>query len=111
MLNSKALGELHRHFEGEIHLPEDFCDPLCRLASHNPTMQKRPAVIARCRHSGDIAVAIKTAREHGLDVAVRSGGHDVMGASMCDGGMLIDTALMKAIDIDAGSLRASVGAG
>src|SRR5262245_11075179 len=53
-----------------------------RTASFSPTTDNHPALIARCATREDVAVAIEYARESGLDVAIRSGGHDVLGASV-----------------------------
>ena len=67
---------------------------------HNGLIDKRPALIARCRGMADIADAVKLARDHGLEVAVRGGGHNVAGRSTIDGGVMIDLSLMKGIHVD-----------
>ena len=66
----------------------------------------------RCAAREDAAKAISYAREIGLDVAVRSGGHDLLGGSVCDG-MVIDLSRMKAIRMnrDAGTVRVEAGVG
>jgi FAD/FMN-containing dehydrogenase len=82
-----------------------------KVASVNPRTNKRPASIARCRTAGDVEHALSTAREQQLAIAVRSGGHDVLGASVCDGGLLIDLGAMKDIVLDPARQTVSVGAG
>jgi FAD/FMN-containing dehydrogenase len=67
-------------------------------------------LIACCATREDVAVAIEYARESGLDVAIRSGGHDVLGASVCDGAV-IDLSPLKQIQIDAAKRTARVQAG
>ena len=67
---------------------------------HNGLIDKRPALIARCRGVADIVDALKAARDRGLEVAVRGGGHNVAGRSTTDGGLMVDLSLMKGIHVD-----------
>lgn len=67
---------------------------------HNGLVDKRPALIARCRGVADIADAVNLAREQNLEVAVRGGGHNVAGRATVDGGVMIDLSLMKGIHVD-----------
>jgi len=64
-------------------------------------IDRRPAVIARVADDADVARVIAIARETGLELAVRSGGHSIPGYSVSDGGIVLDLADMRAIDIDA----------
>jgi FAD/FMN-containing dehydrogenase len=68
---------------------------------HNGLIDKRPALIARCRGADDIAAAIGFAREHGLEISVRGGGHNVAGRAITDGGVTIDLSPMKKVEVDA----------
>ena len=77
----------------------------------NPNTDKYPAVIAKCSSEDDIAVCLKFAAANGLDVAVRSGGHDFLGASTCDGGILIDTRPMASCQLSVSGATVVVGAG
>ena len=52
---------------------------------HNGMIDRRPAVIARCRGVGDVHAAVRLAREHQLEIAVRGGGHNVAGNAVCEG--------------------------
>ena len=67
---------------------------------HNARIDKRPGLIARCRGVADVVEAVNFARDQGLEVAVRGGGHNVMGCSTIDGGMLIDLSQMTAVHVD-----------
>jgi FAD/FMN-containing dehydrogenase len=67
---------------------------------HNGLIDKRPALIARCRGVADIADAVKLARTTNLEVAVRGGGHNVAGRATIDDGLMIDLLPMKGIHVD-----------
>ena len=69
-------------------------------AIHNGLVDQRPAVIVRCRSADDVVAALALARDAGLEVSVRGGGHNVAGRAVADGGVMIDLAEMKAIAVD-----------
>src|SRR3954451_23807027 len=94
-----AVEELRADFAGDVILPDDSGYDEARKV-FNGMIDKRPAVIARCARTEDVVAAVNLAREQGLVVAVRSGGHSVAGMSICDDGILIDLGGMKGIDID-----------
>ena len=77
----------------------------------NGLIDKRPALIVRCRGAADIADAIAFARAAGLEISVRGGGHNPAGRAVTDGGVMIDLAEMKGIHVDsrARTLRAQGG--
>jgi FAD/FMN-containing dehydrogenase len=77
----------------------------------NGAIDRKPALIARCAGADDVVAAVRFAREQGLLVSVRGGGHSVAGHSVCDDGLLIDLSLMKAVQVDpqARTVRASAG--
>jgi FAD/FMN-containing dehydrogenase len=60
-------------------------------------VDKRPALIARCRSASDIISSVHFARDHSLPVSVRGGGHNVAGNAVCDDGLMIDLSLMRGI--------------
>ncbi len=77
----------------------------------NGMIDRRPGLIARCTATGDVAKAVRFARERGLVVSVRGGGHNVAGNAICDGGLMIDLTPMKGIRVnpDARTVRAQGG--
>jgi FAD/FMN-containing dehydrogenase len=67
---------------------------------HNTHYDRRPAAIVRPGDAIDVSRAVLTARELGLELAVKSGGHSVAGHSATDGGILIDMRTLNGVDID-----------
>ena len=94
-----TVAELARTFTGQFLQPRDPDYEQARRV-HNGLIDKRPALIARCRGTADIVDAVKLARERKLEVAVRGGGHNVAGRSTTDGGLMIDLSLMTGIHVD-----------
>jgi FAD/FMN-containing dehydrogenase len=76
----------------------------------NGMIDRRPALIARCRSSADVEASVNFAREERLAIAIRSGGHNVAGYAVCDGGLMIDVSLMNGVRV-AGLNRAFVEGG
>jgi FAD/FMN-containing dehydrogenase len=77
----------------------------------NGMIDKRPALIVRCRAASDVIAAIRFAREHTLQVSIRGGGHNVAGLALCDGGLTIDLSQMRAIRINPAARTARVEPG
>lgn len=105
-----AITELRTTFHGELLLPGDPGYEEARLV-HNGLIDKRPALIARCRGVADVVDAVKLAQRLGLEVAVRGGGHNVAGRATIDGGVMIDLSLMKAVRVDVKGRKAWVEGG
>ena len=66
----------------------------------NGAIDRRPAFIARCRSSADVAAMVRFGVRQGLPVAVRGGGHSIPGLSVCEGGLVIDLTEMKSVRVD-----------
>ena len=66
----------------------------------NAAIDRRPALIVRARNAHDVSFAVSHAREHGLEIAVRGGGHSVAGHSVTEGGVMIDLSPMKRVAVD-----------
>ena len=105
-----AVAFLKGNLAGEVVVPGDRDYDACRKV-FNAIHDKRPAVIARCASTADVVLAVNAAREHELEIAVRSGGHSVAGLSVCDGGMLIDLGGLKQIAVDPDARTARAGGG
>jgi FAD/FMN-containing dehydrogenase len=66
----------------------------------NAMIDKRPALIVRCAGTADVVLAVNFARENGLPLAVRGGGHNIAGSALCDDGMVIDLSGMRDVHVD-----------
>jgi FAD/FMN-containing dehydrogenase len=96
---SAAVAQLAGSFGGQLLQPADAGYDEARRV-HNGLVDKRPALIARCRGVADITDAVALARRMNLEVAVRGGGHNVAGRATIDDGIMIDLSLMKGLHVD-----------
>ena len=94
-----AVSELTSKFSGQLLQPGDAAYEEVRKV-HNGLIDKRPALIARCRGVADVVDAVRLAHEMNLEVAIRGGGHNVAGRATVDGGLMIDLVPMKGIHVD-----------
>jgi FAD/FMN-containing dehydrogenase len=94
-----SLDELQRSFAGEVLAPADAEYDAARRC-FNALIDRRPAAIARCVGPGDVATAFDFARSHGLEVAVRGGGHNPAGHCVLEGGLVIDLSRMRSVEVD-----------
>jgi FAD/FMN-containing dehydrogenase len=109
-LDEARVDALKGLFRGEIIRPVDAAYDKSRKV-WNGSIDRRPALIARCAGVADVISAVRFAREHELLTAVRGGGHSFPGHSVCDGGIVIDLGLMKGIRVDPVARTARVQAG
>jgi FAD/FMN-containing dehydrogenase len=77
----------------------------------NGAINRRPRLIARCLGTADVIAAVRFARDHNLEIAIRGGGHNVAGTAVCDDGMVIDLSAMRAVRVDPAGRRAWVQGG
>jgi FAD/FMN-containing dehydrogenase len=96
---SEAIDQLATSFAGRLLRAADAGYDEARKV-HNGLIDKHPMVVARCMGTADIAAAVGLARQLGLDIAVRGGGHNVSGNATVQGGMMIDLSPMKAVLVD-----------
>jgi len=105
-----AADELRFRLRGGLHEPGDpaYADA-CTL--FNTMIERRPRYVAACATPDDVIASLAFAREQGLEIAVRAGGHSVAGQSLVDDGLVIDLRPMSEIEVDAERRVARVGGG
>jgi FAD/FMN-containing dehydrogenase len=109
-LQPRKIEKLKGGFKGEILLPNDGAYESARKI-WNATIDKHPTVIARCATTSDVVHAVNFARDNGLLLAVRGGGHNIAGNAMCDDGIVIDLSQMKTARVDPGARRVTIEGG
>ncbi|MGO4832528.1 FAD-binding oxidoreductase [Rhizobiaceae sp. 2RAB30] len=110
MIDAPAIEAFAAQLRGSVLLPTDPAYDATR-AVWNGMIDRRPGLIVSCRGAADVVAAVRFARDHGLLMAVRGGGHHIAGNSVCDGGVMIDLSLMKSVRVDASAKRAWVEPG
>jgi hypothetical protein len=106
-----AIRRLVSQISGHVITPETSDYDLARLV-FNRAFDRRPALIVRCAGAPDVARTLEFAQNQNLPLAVRGGGHNRAGFSVCDGGVVIDLSGMNRVEVDAGKhvARAEAGA-
>jgi FAD/FMN-containing dehydrogenase len=104
------IASLRRGFQGQILLPDDDAYDEARQI-WNAMVDRRPAIIARCSCPSDVAAALRFGRDRDLEIAVRGGGHNVLGFAVPEGGLMLDLSLMATVRIDPDRRRAWIQGG
>lgn len=107
---SNAIEELGNKIDGEILVSgQDGYDGA--RAVWNAMIDRKPALIARCKNADDVVKTVIYARDHNLPISVRGGAHNVAGHAVCDDGVMIDLSQMRTVQVDADNRRARVEGG
>jgi len=111
MTTSAPLPAVDRsHFDGRLLTPGSREYDSARSV-WNGMIDHRPKLIVRCASVGDVAAAVRTARERDLEIGVRCGGHNIAGHAVPDGGLMIDLTGMGQVSVDPVRRRARVQGG
>ena len=97
-LAAEVLEQLAGALRGELIVPGDAGYDEAR-AVYNGMIDKRPAAIARCRDVADVITCVRFGRDHGIELAVRSGGHSAAGLGVADDALVIDLSLMRSTTV------------
>ncbi len=109
-MSELTLDQLRERVRGEIITPDDEQYDEARKV-YNAMIDRRPALVVRAADAGDVMAAVDYARENGLDLAVRGGGHSVPGFGTCDDGVVIDLGGMRGVRVDAAKRTARAEGG
>jgi FAD/FMN-containing dehydrogenase len=93
-----AYEDLAAAVRGSLILPGDLEYDRAR-AVYNAMVDKRPAAIARCRDVADVITCVRFARDHGVEIAVRGGGHSAPGLGVWDNALVIDLSLLRSTTV------------
>ena len=108
--SNEKITNLKDKVKGEIVLPGDPNYNEVREI-WNAMIDRRPAVIIQCAEADDVPHAISYARDNGLEISVRGGGHNIAGSALCNNGVMIDFSKMTAVKVDVQKKRAYVEPG
>jgi FAD/FMN-containing dehydrogenase len=100
MISAKVISEFEKQLPGRIltRAHPDF-DRVRKV--YNGMIDRKPALIASCRGTSDVAAAVRLARTHDVPASIRGGGHNIVGKAVLDDGLMIDLSEMKGITVDA----------
>ncbi len=109
-ITADRLDALRKGLRGRLRVPGDAGYDEARTI-WNAMIDRKPAVIISAETADDVVAAVNFARDNGLVLAVKGGGHNIAGNAVCDGGLMLDLTPMKSIDVDKNARTARVGAG
>ena len=109
-LTQQAVDDLAGRLRGSVLTPESAGYEEARKI-WNAMIDRRPGLIVRCAGAANVMQAVRFARENGLLVSVRGGGHNIAGNALCDGGVLIDLSGLRFVHIDPMNRTARVAPG
>ncbi|MDF4602911.1 FAD-binding oxidoreductase, partial [Vibrio parahaemolyticus] len=109
-LENTTIEHFKSHFQGDVVLPTDSNYDEVRQI-WNGMIDRKPSLIARCKSTDDVVMAVNFARDNGQLLSVRGGGHNIAGNAVCDNGVMIDLSLLTQVRVDENAKRAFVEPG
>lgn len=109
-LEPKLIENLRARLRGPLLLPGEPAYDEAR-SLWNAMIDRRPGLIARCLGVADVVACVQFAREHGLTLSIKGGGHNIAGLAVCDGGLMLDMSLMRGVWVDPAARIARAQAG
>jgi len=98
-MTGSTIEQLREQVRGQVVAADDDAYEDARRV-YNAMIDRHPRVVVRCANAGDVIACVNFARDNGLDLAIRGGGHSVPGFGTCDDGVVIDLAGMRGIRVD-----------
>src|SRR5262245_24629830 len=110
MVNEAAVAEFKSKLRGELIVPGDAQYENARQV-YNAMIDRHPGMIARCADVADVIACVDFARNNGVVLSIRGGGHNAAGLGVCDGGLVIDLSSIRYthVDPEAGTVRVGGG--
>src|SRR5713101_4355533 len=109
-LDPKAIDEFKGRLRGTLLVPGAPGYDEAR-AIWNAMIDRRPALIVRCLGVADVLTSLRFARDHGIALSIKGGGHNISGLAVCDAGLLLDMSLMRGVWVDPSARLARAQAG
>jgi len=103
-LQEDTIRKFKESLRGELILSDDAGYDDAR-SIWNAMIDRRPALIARCLGVTDVVTCVNFAREHGLILSIKGGGHNISGLAVCEGGLMLDMSRMRDMSRDRKSTR------
>ncbi|HKK08431.1 MAG TPA: FAD-binding oxidoreductase, partial [Gemmatimonadota bacterium] len=105
-----SVDDLRQRVRGSVVTPDDEGYDRAR-AVYNAMHDRRPGLVVGAANDADVMAAVRFAGDHGLDLAVRGGGHSAPGYGTCDDGVVVDLSGIRYVRVDPAARRARVGGG
>jgi FAD/FMN-containing dehydrogenase len=109
-VDRKAVDDLKARLRGPLLLPGDVGYDDAR-SIWNAMIDRRPALVARCLGVADVVAGVKFARDHGVALSIKGGGHNIAGLAVCDGGLMLDMSPMRGVWVEPAARTARAQAG
>ena len=98
-LSNDALNGLRMRLRGPVLVPGDAGYEESR-SLWNAMIDRKPALVVRCLGTADVIACVQLAREHGLLLCIKGGGHNIAGLAAADGALMLDMSLMRGVWVD-----------
>ena len=109
-LQEDTIRKFKESLRGELILSDDTGYDDAR-SIWNAMIDRRPALIVRCLGVADVVTCVNFAREHGLILSIKGGGHNIAGLAVCEGGLMLDMSRMRGVWVDPTTRTARAQAG
>ena len=109
-LDQKIVDDLKTRVRGEVLFPGEAAYEDARTV-WNAMIDRRPGMIVRCLGSGDVMAGVTFARQHGVAISIKGGGHNIAGLAVCDGGLMLDMSRARGVWVDRQARTAHAQAG